>query len=143
MSIKVNEREYSWGDIKVFILGQFVGGMRAVNYNPTRNKEPLESSGYNPRAIQKGMRKVEGSITTLQSELDALNRTAKAAGYHDILDVDVNIIVTYSMDGIVITVDRINNASFTGWTKSASTDNTFMEVELPFIALGVDTNIGF
>ena len=143
MGIKVNEREFSWGDIKVFILGQYVGGMRAISYNPTRNKEALEASGYDPRAIQKGRRKTEGSLTCLQSELDALNRSAKAAGHHDILDVDVDIIATYSMDGIVITVDRVNNASFTGWTKSMSADNTFMEVELPFIALGVDANIGF
>ena len=70
-----------------------------------------------------------------------MEEIAKAAGYVGILDVDADIIVSYSIDGSLVNMDRVVSASFTGWTKSASQDTKFMEVELPFIALGVETNI--
>ena len=141
MGIRINNSECAWGDINIYFLGHQIRASRAISYNPTKEKEALMAAGRNPWAIQHGGYKYEGSVTVLQSALDRMDAIAKSAGYDSILDVDTDIIVSYSVDGTLVNMDRVVSASFTGWTKSASQDTKFMEIELPFIALGVETNI--
>lgn len=140
MSIVLNQREYAWGDIIIFLFGQPVAGVRGIEYKKKKEKNFLHAAGRDPRAIQHGKRENEGSITLLQSELAALERSAKAKGYRDILDVDFDIIVTYSSAGIV-TVDRIMLASLSEAPKTMKEGDQNMEITLPFIALRIQEEI--
>lgn len=141
MRTVINQKEYAYGDIGVYVFGQFVAGLRGIEYKPTKNKDYVRGAGYNPRGIQHGERSYEGTLTILQSELDALNRTARQRGYEDILDVDFNIVVTYGEQNGVVVTDKIYNASIKELPKGMKAGDLYSEHALPFIALGVDFDV--
>lgn len=138
MSVLINKQEYAWGDIQILIFGQQVTGTRGIEYKTKKEKELLYGSGRDARGIQHKRRETEGTITILQSELQALNRSAKANGYKDILDVDFDIVVSYATPGGAITVDHIIKASISELPVGMKEGDAYSEHALPFVALGVE-----
>lgn len=139
--IVVNQREYAYGDIDVFLFGQPVLGLRGIEYKKSKNKDYVRGAGRNPRGIQHGEYSCEGTLTILQSELEALNRTAKAKGYDSLLDVDFDIVVSYSTSNGVITVDKVCAASIKEMPKGMKGEDLYAEIALPFIALEIKENV--
>ena len=135
-----NSKEYSYVNINVVVLGRTLTGLRGIEYTPKMNKELLYGAGVNPKAIQHGRREYEGALTVLQSELEALNRAAKEAGYTDCLDLEFDIVVTYAASGVVST-DIVRCASITEFPKGMKQGDLYSEHALPFIALRIDTNV--
>lgn len=135
-----NSKEYSYVNINVVVLGRTLTGLRGIEYTPKMNKELLYGAGVNPKAIQSGRREYEGTLTVLQSELEALNRAAKEAGYTDCLDLEFDIVVTYVSDGVIST-DIVRCASITEYPKGMKEGDLYSEHALPFIALRIDTNV--
>ena len=135
-----NSKEYSYVNINVVVLGRTLTGLRGIEYTPKMNKELLYGAGVNPKAIQSGRREYEGTLTVLQSELEALNRAAKEAGYTDCLDLEFDIVVTYAASGVVST-DIVRCASITEFPKGMKQGDLYSEHALPFIALRIDTNV--
>lgn len=138
--ITINHREYAWGDISVCLFGQPVAGLRGISYKTSKEKTELYAAGRDPRAIQHGKRKYDGTITITQSELQALNRSARSMGYKDILDVDFDIIISYISDTTVVTVDTIKLASLSELPQEMKEGDPNMEVALPFIAMAIEYN---
>lgn len=138
---RINQREYAYGDLRVYMFGQFVAGLRGIDYKETKNKDYVRGHGRDPRGIQHGERGTEGTLVILQSELDAMNRTAKSKGYKDLLDVDFDIVVTYGEESGVVTTDRICCASIKELPKGMKAGDLYSEHALPFIALGVDYDV--
>lgn len=134
----INGQEYGWGDIRLFLFGKIVEGVTKIEYKETIEKKARYAAGNMPHSIQKGNYSVDGSLELTQSELIALNTSAKAKGYRSILDVDFNIVVTYEKD-LVITVDTIKFASIKELPRTMSQGDTEMKVNLPFIALSVES----
>ncbi len=116
-----------------------VCGVSSTSRRKTRDY--VRGAGYNPRGIQHGERSYEGTLTILQSELDALNRTARQRGYEDILDVDFDIVVTYGEQNGVVVTDKIHNASIKRAAEGMKAGDLYSEHALPFIALGVDFDV--
>lgn len=139
--VVINRREYAYGDIAVYAFGQNIGGLRGINYKLSKSKEYVRGAGRNPRGIQHGERSAEGTLTILQSELDAMNRTAQAKGYNDLLDVDFDIVVSYVMDSGVVTTDKIHMASIRELPKGMKAGDQFSEHALPFIALDIEYDV--
>lgn len=137
---RFNSREYGYCDMQATILGRPVTGLRGMEYTSKKNKEALFGAGVNPKSIQHGRREYEGTLTVLQSELEALNRAAKEAGYTDCLDLEFDIVVTYVSAG-VLTTDIVRCASVTEYPKGMKEGDLYSEHALPFIALGIDTNV--
>lgn len=137
MGIVINQREYAYGDLKVYLFGQYVAGLRGISHKASKNKDYVRGAGRNPRGIQHGERSYEGDIVILQSEFNALNRTAKAKGYKDILDVDFDIIESYCSDNAVVTVNRICCASIKELPNGMKEGDLYSEHTLPFIALDI------
>lgn len=135
-----NSKEYSWVNVTVYLYGQPVLGCRGIEYKPKVAKEPLFAMGNRAYSVQSGKREYEGTLTITQSELAALNRSAAAKGYDDVLDLEMDIVVSYVANGIV-TNDRVVNATFTEAPMSLKEGDLYMEVALPFIALDVKHNI--
>lgn len=127
----------------MWIFGQPVYGTRGVNYKKTKEKSHLHAAGRDPKSIQHGKRASDGDVTFTQSELAALNRSAKAKGYRDILDVDMDIVITYMSEEAVVTTDIVRCASFSEMPKGMNTDSAFMEITMPFLALDVDEDAEF
>lgn len=139
MRVKINNKEYAWGDIQVFVLGRFVLGLKAVEYKTKKEKEANYGAGRDPRSIQHGKRAYEGSITISQSEVEALNRAARAKGYKDILDVDIDLVVSYIPEySEVITIDHIQCASFSEFPKGMKEGDKMSEHAMPFVCLDID-----
>lgn len=139
-SIRVNGTEYGWGDILIYMWGQPVLRARAIEYKVTQKQEPLYASGREPHAIQCGEMGYTGSLTVLQSELEAFNRTARAKGYKNIVGMSSDVVVQYMKDGIV-TVDKVNGACFSEFVKGQKTGDLQSEHALPFNALSVDEGL--
>ena len=141
MKMRINAREYAWGDVSIVLFGQPVLGIRGIDYNQKKNKEALYAAGRYPKSIQHGRRESEGTLTILQSELIALNKSAIAAVYTDILDVDMDIQVAYADASGITTIDRIVKASFTELPQALKEGDMNQEIAIPFVALYIEFNI--
>lgn len=135
-----NSKEYSYCDIQVTILGRALTGLRGIEYTAKKTKEAVFGAGVNPKSIQHGRREYEGTLTVLQSELEALNRSAKENGCTDCLDLEFDIVVTYANGGVLST-DIIRCASITEFPKGMKEGDLNSEHALPFIALGIETGV--
>lgn len=130
-----NSREYEWADISLVVAGRPVTGIRAVKYTKSQEKEALYAKGNRPHSIQHGNKSYAGSISLLQSELEALELSAGG----DALDASFDIMVAYGnpLKGDVIQTDLIKGAELTEIPKGMSQGDKFAEIELPFIALDI------
>lgn len=134
----VNTKQYSWADVEVVMLGRKVTGLRAIEYKSTKEKEVVYGAGDNPQGVQHGNRSTSGTITILQSELEALNRFAKDQGYDDALDFEFDVIVAYVPKGVgQIVTDTLKHVSLTELPKNIRQNDKFQEHALPFVALAV------
>lgn len=141
MAVVINNREYEWGDIEVIVLGRPVTGITGIEYTTKRTKELRFGSGVEPKSIQRGRREYEGTITLMQSEVIALNKAAQQAGYKDILDVDVDIIVTYLSETNVPTVDTLKICSFSELPKGMKEGDLQSEHAMPFVCLRIENDV--
>ena len=140
--VKINGKEYAWGDIKIIMWGRPVVGATAIDYKLTKEKKLLQASGRYAKGIQHGQRAASGTLTLLQSEIIAMNRAARAKGYKDILDPEVEILVSYiPEDSAAITIDRIVCASFSEIPAGMKSGDLNSEHALPFVALDIDYDI--
>ena len=137
----INRSEYAFGDLQVWLFGQKVGGLRGIEYTTKKDKEAVGGAGYDPRGIQHKRREYSGTLTILQSELEALNRSARAKGYKDILDVEFDIVVVYASSRGMLTTDKIRSASLSELPMGLKDGDAFSEHALPFIALDIEYGI--
>ncbi len=133
-----NSREYEWADVTVVVAGRDVTGIRGISYTPSQEKELLYAKGDKPHGIQRGNKSYTGSVRVLQSELEALQDAAGG----DILDINVNIIVSYGnpSKGDIIRTDLLKGVEFTDVPKTLNQNDKFMEIELPILMLDVVNN---
>lgn len=133
-----NSKEYEWSDLTVIMAGRLVTKIRALSYTKKQEKEALFAKGNKPHSIQRGNKTYEGSVTLLQSELEALETAAGG----DALDASFDIIASYGnpMKGDVIHTDLIKGFEFTEVPKGMTQGDKFSEHELPGIALDIKNN---
>lgn len=139
--MKINNKEYAWGDVSVVLFGKPVVGCTAIEYKSKKAKEAKFGWGRNAKSIQHGKREHEGTLTIMQSELIALNQAARLKGYKDILDVDFDLIVSYLSDNGIITTDKISCASISELPSGLKEGDMQSEHALPFIALDIDYDV--
>lgn len=140
--VKINLKEYAWGDIQVIMFGRPIVGLKGIEYKTKKDKELNYGAGRNAYGIQHGRRANEGTLKICQSELQALNDAAKAQGYKDILDVDMDIVVSYiPEDSVAITIDRIICASFSEMPKGMSNGDMSSEHSMPFVCLDIEYGV--
>jgi hypothetical protein len=136
-----NSAEYGWADVEIFMLGRKLVGARGLKYKPSQEKDVIYAAGNEPRGIGRGNKKYEGTLTLLQSEVQALEQAAGQG--NDIMDLrNINITVAYApKDGGVISTDIIEFVEFTESEKGLMQGDKFGEIALPFIALGIKKNV--
>jgi hypothetical protein len=132
-----NSAEYAWKDITIAIDGTIIGAVREVSYTPTTEHEYLYGRGSAPRAIQDGNETYEGSITLLQSSFEAINEAIKNKGYKNITKAFLTITVNYANIGDTPKTDIIEQVKISEYPKGMAQNDKFMEIEMPFMALGV------
>lgn len=140
MAIRINNKEYTWGDITVVLFGCPFPGITGIEYKAKKAKTVKHGGGYNPKSIQHGKREYEATITIMQSTLIAMNQAARAKGYKDVLDVDFDIIITYEA-GLVVTVDKFCCASISEFNLGMKEGDAQAEISLPIVALDMEFDI--
>jgi hypothetical protein len=91
-----NSEEYAWKDMKVVIAGRPVLTTQSVQYTTERNLEPNYGAGDEPHSIQAGNKSFTGEIGLNQSDIEALNRSAKGQGANDLTDIAFDVVVNFS-----------------------------------------------
>lgn len=134
-----DSREFEYADVKVSLLGVELTGLRGNTYKKSQEKELVYGQGNDPKAIQRGQKKYEGSLMLLKSDFDILDAAARAAGYEDLVDVPgklINITTVYDKgDGSPLATDVCQNVEFTEVEDGMKTGDKFKEVTLPYIFL--------
>jgi hypothetical protein len=130
-------RQYEWRDISVVVLGRTLEGIKDVKYSEKQDKELVFGRGNKALGVQRGRKTVEGSITLLQNEVDALTVAAKTVHpLHTVLDISFDIIVAYN-DGALLKTDTLVGCQIKEYEKGMGNDDKFMEISLPFLALDI------
>lgn len=134
-----NSREYEFADLTLVLGGKDLTGIRGVKYTEKIEREAIYGKGRNPHSIQSGNLAYEGEITLLQSEYDALEESSNG----NILELSIDLNITFgdTNKGIVTRTDRVKGLRFTEASKETKQGDKFMEIKLPFIALGIERNI--
>lgn len=132
--------EYSFKDLKIVLGKRPVTGFREITYSEEREVTLIRASGDKPHARVKGDKTFAGQIELLQSEVLALEDTAKQlyGPNASITDLEFDIIVGYipSVNGIPIIgasmrIDFLNDCCITKWEKSLKVGDENMNVVLP------------
>ncbi|MGM9774899.1 MAG: hypothetical protein ACI3Y2_06840 [Candidatus Egerieousia sp.] len=136
--MRFNSKEYEWADVSVVMAGRSVTGIRGIEYSSSQEKEALYAKGNKPQGIQRGNKSYSGTITLLQSELEALSEAAGG----DALDATFNVVVCYGnpMKGDTIKTDLLAGVEITEIPKGLKQGDKFMEIALPVIMLDVKQN---
>jgi len=128
-----DSREYGWSDLTAVFGGRDLTGIRGVKYTEKIEREPLFAKGRYPHSIQSGNVSVEGEITMLQSEHEALIK----AGNGSILNLKgLDLIVSYgdATAGDAVITNRIENLYVTESGDELKQGDKNMEITLPFLA---------
>ena len=133
-----NSRQYEWADLTLVLGGRDITGIRGVKYSEQAEKEALFAKGRYAHSIQTGNVAVEGEITLLQSEYEAL----VIAGGGSVLGLSLDGVFGYGnpANGDTPIFDRVLGISFTEAAKEFKQGDKFMEITLPFVALSVKNN---
>ena len=133
-----NSRQYEWADLTLVLGGKDITGIRGVKYSEKAEKEALFAKGRYAHSIQTGNVAVEGEITMLQSEYEAL----VIAGGGSVLGLSLDGVFGYGNPALGDTpiFDRVLGISFTEAAKELKQGDKFMEITLPFVALSVKNN---
>ena len=130
-----NSREKEFADNSVSIMGVILSGLRGLTYKYSQEKELVYGAGNEPKSVQRGNKKTEGTLTVLKSDFDEMNAAARTAGYKNIVDVPgkfINITSVYqNEDGL--STDSLLNVEFTDMEDGMKQGDKFKEVALPFI----------
>ncbi len=76
----INGKVHAWEDIKIFMMGVPVAGIKEISWSDERETEAIYGAGRMPLGAGLGNYKVEGSFTLTKEEADKFEAPARAAG---------------------------------------------------------------
>ena len=126
-----NSREYQWSDVRLTVGGRPITRARSVRYKRSKEKELLYGAGNEPVSIQSGNVSYEGEVAMLRSEYETL----AANGGGSVLDLQVDIVVSYGNPPDVMVTDKLMGCQFTEEENSMAQGDKNEEITLPFIFL--------
>jgi len=114
-------------DMTVVVDGVPLTKIRDIRYKDSKEKQLLHAAGDE---------RYEGHIRVLKGALEDMNRAAQAAGGHDILDMQFDIVVSYKARGArMLQTDTLVGVEVkdfeVGWDQGAKN----MDITLPIVFL--------
>lgn len=127
----INGYEYAWEDITIVMFDRIINGITDLKYKTKREQVEIYGRGAIPVALGKSKKEFEGSITLLQSEVEALQRSLTTS--KDLTDIQAfDITISYIPEGSLQSVtDILKDCRFTEFEKGMKTGDTHREIELP------------
>lgn len=130
----INGNEYSWEDIQVLFPGKNspVDGVAAIEYEVKKDHSNIYGRGSKPVAMGRGKEEYAGSITLLQSEVEALQKTLEKG--KNLTNIPAfNIVVSYvPPDGVIVT-DQLVQCRFAEIKKGMKSGDPNMEIQLKLV----------
>lgn len=137
----INGNAYAWEDVKVLIDGTVIPlvGIKSIEYTTEKNHYNIHGAGDSPVELGRGLKNHNGSITLLQSALEALQAALNPG--EDVTKPVYNFTVAYAPEGASAKVDRLVACRFTSVPKAIGHDNTHMEITLPMVIGEIKYNV--
>ena len=137
----INGNEYAWEDIQVVLFGRVVEGITAIEYSMKKEHTNIYGRGSKPIAMGRGKNEPTGSITLLQSEVEAIQ--AGLPKGMSLVDIPAfNIPVSYAPEtGGVVTTDTLFACRFAEVKKGGKQGDANMPVELPLVIGDIGFNV--
>lgn len=126
----INGQEYGWEDVQVVVEGKSVPltGIKGITYDSTKVHENIHGRGNRPVAMGRGKEDWEGTLTILQSELEAMQ---VSFGTRSLVNRKAfSITVAYAPDEGPLTTDILQGVRITKVGKAITGEDTHMTVEL-------------
>jgi hypothetical protein len=134
-----DSKEYGWVDIQIVFAGRPIVGCTEIKYKEKADREFIYGLGKQPVAYADGMQEVDGNITLLQSEFEALVRSLPAGKTPTSL-APFDIIIAYIDDTSLSVKDIVKSVLLTEYEKGGKKGDLNMEISLPFKAAAVQLN---
>lgn len=117
---------------------------RAISWTTTRTTTDIYASGDEANTRYKGNKAYTGSITLLQSDIEALIEDAQAqfGPNADPTDLTFNVTVAFARTvALPIKTHRLQFCDITEFEMGMEQDDPFMEVELPIMIGKIQYNV--
>lgn len=132
-----NSKEVEYSDLDVAVSGARLGKLRGLTVATEIDLEHLFAAGNQAISIQAGNERVSGGLKVLKGAIDDMWDASIASGAKNPLYIEFDIMGTFKASGsrrlrtLLISTIRISKIEY-----SMMQEDKFMEVELPFLALG-------
>lgn len=142
----INGREYEWADISIRIGKKELFGFTSIEYKESQEVEYYYGKSREPCSFVIGNKSYSGKISITQSELVSLKESIKEMGLKSLLDITLlSIIISYGSDNngseknSQIQHVTLQHVKFLEIDEGISQGDKFMIVDLPFLALKIET----
>lgn len=138
-----NSDEYAWKDLKAVVAGRPVAGIKELKWKTERTTNVVHASGVDPHTITRGNKMYSGTLSMLQSEIEALIEAAqqKYGANADLTDTVFDITVAYSVSPTTrIKVHQILAVHIESFEMGHKQDDGANEISLPFKAMKIKYN---
>lgn len=135
MSLKVNGKNYDWGDVDLKIPGLALV-IQEVSYDDELDKEESYGYGSMPRGYGRGNYKASGKLTMLRDDYDALLDYCKAKGISFYGLELPSIVVAYANQGEKTRIDELKKVQFTKRSQKAAQGDKSLSVDIDMLILG-------
>ena len=133
--LKVNGKNYDWGDVDVKFPG-LVLVVQEISYDDEQDMEESYGRGYKPRGFGKGNYKASGKLSMLRDDYEDLLAFCKAKGV-SFYDLELpSIVVSYADNGKAISSDELKKVRPIKRTHKAAQGDKSLSVDVDLMIVG-------
>ena len=133
--LKVNGKNYDWGDVDVKFPG-LVLVVQEISYDDEQDMEESYGRGYKPRGFGKGNYKAPGKLSMLRDDYEDLLAFCKARGV-SFYDLELpSIVVSYADNGKAISTDELKKVRPIKRTHKAAQGDKSLSVDVDLMIVG-------
>ena len=133
--LKVNGKNYDWGDVDVKFPG-LVLVVQEISYDDEQDMEESYGRGYKPRGFGKGNYKASGKLSMLRDDYEDLLAFCKARGV-SFYDLELpSIVVSYADNGKAISTDELKKVRPIKRPHKAAQGDKSLSVDVDLMIVG-------
>ena len=135
MSLKVNGKNYDWGDVDVKFPG-LVLQLQEISYDDEQEMEESYGRGPKPRGFGTGNYKASGKMSMLRDDYDDVLDYCKATG-KPFFGVELpSVVVSYGNSGGRTRIDELKRVVFVKRSHKAAQGDKTLSVDIDLMIVG-------
>ena len=135
MALKVNGKNYDWGDVDVKFPG-LVLQLQEISYDDELEMEESYGKGSRPRGYGTGNYKASGKVSMLRDDYDDLLAYCRAKGIAFYKIDFPSIVVSYANEGERTHIDELKKVKFTKRSNNAAQGEKNLKVDIDMMIVG-------